>query len=235
MGEQAKHFDLHSIPIGALLALVLGAGGALLGHAFRSPVHARLAAALTGELEDAARFRESLVALELWAVMALDALAFISIQLARCGCNLPPRSGLLRRLAGPRLLNVEWLLACVTFAVQVVLLVVYVCFLQLFRVLGALCASEDGTCAVSIGEQLQPDFPGLDAKKFCQYDLGGIDPVSLFVSGCLMTVIGQGLMASSLTAEWERVSEELHHQDHDEADTEPLAPHGQAAEPDSRG
>lgn len=229
MEEQAKHFDLHWLPLGALLALVLGVAGALVKDAFRSPVHARLAAALTDELEGAARFREFLVALELWAVMALDVLAFVSILLARFGCNLPNRIPLVRCLAGPSLLHAEWLLVCVTFAVQVVLLVVYACFLQLFRVLGALCGAQDGTCARAIGEELQPEFPGLDVKRFCQYDLGGNGPVLFFVSGCLVTVISQGFMASSLNAEWERVSEELHHQDDDETDT------GEAAEPDPSG
>ncbi|CAK0810277.1 unnamed protein product, partial [Prorocentrum cordatum] len=204
MADEAKDFDLHFLPLGALVALGLGVAGALAALATRGSVHFLLAAALTAELEDSARSRQALVELELWAIVALDGLAFVSILLARRGWNLPPpRCGPLRYLAAPGLLNAEWLLACTTFAVQVALLTVYACLLQLFR-------------------HLQPEFPGLDPQKFCQFDLGGDGPVVLFLFGCVATVISQGLMASSLAAEWERVSEELHHQEQDalhEADT----------------
>lgn len=240
MADEAKDFDLHFLPLGALVALGLGVAGALAALATRGSVHFLLAAALTAELEDSARSRQALVELELWAIVALDGLAFVSILLARRGWNLPPpRCGPLRYLAAPGLLNAEWLLACTTFAVQVALLTVYACLLQLFRVLSALCSAEDGTCPGAVGEHLQPEFPGLDPQKFCQFDLGGDGPVVLFLFGCVATVISQGLMASSLAAEWERVSEELHHQEQDalhEADTAPLSsPVEEAAGPDSSG
>jgi hypothetical protein len=221
----------HVLPLGGTAGFTVSAIGSVLALSLQGPVHGHLDAAVGAHMEDTVppacwlpQWRSWLVCLLLVLVLVVNVGGLASIVLSRCGHAFPHNERLhgFTWLASPRVINLWWIGSSATFVVQACALPFYAGLFMLLLLLSKVCRRDGGTCAADLAKEARHQLPGLDVERYCSSGLDDSEPVRFFLFAVIMTVLGQATMASSLNAEWERLSEELHYyQEHDGTGDQP--------------